>query len=111
MVDLSKRNREGINNMETIMLYMIVVLVIVMGVGSYYIATDIKKKIGWLYLLNGTCGILLGLILGFLRGNIISGLEVGAIAALLYMFGGVIGRWQKQRFTELDHWYKERFKK
>ena len=97
--------------METIVLYMIVSLLIVMGVGSYYIATDIKKKFGWLYLLNGLCGILLGLILGALRGDIISGLEVGAILALLYMFGGIVGRWQKQRFTELDQWYKKRFKK
>jgi hypothetical protein len=92
--------------METMALYIFLVLLIVMGAGTYYIATDIKEKSGWLYLLIGICGILGGLLLGFLRSNIVSGLQVGVLITLLYLFGGVMGRWQKQGFTKLERWYK-----
>jgi F0F1-type ATP synthase assembly protein I len=57
------------------------------------------------------CGILLGLSLGYLRSDTYSGLPVGLIIALLFIFGGAMSRWQKQKFTELEHWNKKRSKK
>ena len=93
------------------MLYTILALVMIMGVCTYNIGTNLKKAPGWLYLLNGMCGILIGLCLGYLRSDIYSGLPVGLIIALLSIFGGAMSRWQKQKFTELEHWNKKRSKK
>ena len=97
--------------MKTIMLYIILALLIIMGVGTYNIGSNFKKGPGWLYLLNGICGILMGLSLGYLRRDISSGLPVGLIIALLFISGGAMSRWQKQKFTELEHWNKKRSEK
>jgi len=96
--------------METIMLYIIIALII-MGDGTYTIGANLTKRPGWLYLLNGICGILIGLSLGYLRSDIFSGLPIGLIIALLYIFSGAMSRWQKQKFTELERWHKKRSKK
>jgi len=97
--------------METTMLYIIIALIIIMGVGTYTIGANLTKRPGWLYLLNGICGILIGLSLGYLRSDISSGLPIGLIIALLSIFGGAMSRWQKQKFTELERWHKKRSKK
>ncbi len=97
--------------MPTIVLYIILVFVAVIGISVYIISTNLKKNPGWLYLVICTCGLALGILLGFLRRDIYSGLQVGIIITLLSIFGGVTGRWQRQKFTELEDWHKKRFDK
>jgi hypothetical protein len=97
--------------MPTIVLYIILVFVAVIGISVYIISTNLKKNPGWLYLVICTCGLALGILLGSLRRDIYSGLQVGIVITLLSIFGGLIGRLQRQKFTELEDWYKKRFKK
>ena len=93
------------------MLYIILALLIIMGFSTYNISNNFTKGPVWFYLLNGICGILMGLSLGYLRRDISSGLPVGLIIALLFIFSGAMSRWQKQKFTELERSHKKKSKK
>jgi|SRR5688572_8279330 hypothetical protein len=97
--------------MSTIVLYIILVFVAVIGISVYIISTNLKKNPGWLYLVICACGLALGILLGSLRGDIYLGLQVGIIITLLSIFAGVTGRWQRQKFIELEDWHKKRLKK
>jgi carbon starvation protein CstA len=96
---------------QTIIIYIIVILVLTMGIGVYIISTNLEKRPGWLYLFICIGGVIIGLLIGYLRSDISSGLLVGILMALLGVFSGITGRWQRQKFTELEDWYKKRFKK
>lgn len=97
--------------MHTIVAYIILVFVMAMTISMYIISTNLKKNPGWLYLVICICGVALGLLLGYLRSDISSGLLVGILMASLSVFGGMIGRLQRQKFIDLEDWYKKRFKK
>jgi len=97
--------------MQKIVVYIILVFVIAIGISIYTISTNLKKNPGWLYLVICISGVALGILMGIVRRDIYSGLQVGIIITLLSLFVGVTGRWQRQKFTQLEDWYKKRFKK
>jgi len=97
--------------MQTIIIYIIVILVLAMGISVYIVSTNLEKRPGWLYLFICIGGVIIGLLLGYLRSDISSGLLVGILMALLCLFSGMTGRWQRQKFIDLEAWQKKRFKK
>lgn len=97
--------------MQTFVAYILVILAIAMGISVYIISTNLKKRPGWLYLFISICGVLIGVLIGYLTSDIYLGLQVGIIVILLCLFSGMTGRWQRQKFIGLEDWYKRRFKK
>lgn len=97
--------------MRTLIIYIISILIIAIGISGYIISTNLEKRPGRLYLFICTGGAMIGLLLGYLRSDISSGLLVGILMALLGVFSGMIGRLQRQKFIDLEDWYKKRFKK
>ena len=97
--------------MQTIIAYIIVILMAVMAISVYTVSTNLKKRPGWLYLIISACGTLIGISVGYVRSDIYLGLQVGIIVILLGVFVSLTGRWQRQKFMDLDTWHKKRSKK
>ena len=56
--------------MQTIIIYIIVLLMIAMGISVYIVSTNLEKRPGWLYLFISISGVLLGISISYLRSDI-----------------------------------------
>ena len=82
--------------METIILAILFTYLVVSGI-RVFIGLDLRKWTSWLY---GIYGFLSGFLIGFLIADIQLGLQVGAIFALIVMYGGAMVHWHRQRFKK-----------
>jgi high-affinity Fe2+/Pb2+ permease len=88
--------------METKFDLIFLTLLIVMGVGTYLRAKDLNKSPRIVYLLDLIFGVIIGLLVGYLRSDISFGLMIGVFVGFLFVLGGVVTRWQIRKFTELE---------
>lgn len=63
--------------------------------GCIFIGLDPRKWFSWLF---GLYGFVSGFIFGLLKADTRGGIMLGALFALVVIYGGISSFWQRQRF-------------
>jgi hypothetical protein len=87
--------------METIIALIFFTFTIAMVVATYIGAKSLSKSPVRVYLFDLVCGVVMGCLAGYQRGDISSGLTLGVLIGLLFVLVGAVSRWQIEQFTNL----------
>ena len=87
--------------METIINLIYLILLTVMGIGTYISAKNFNNSPFRVYLLDISCAVIMGCLAGYRRNDISSGLILGIFMGLLIVLVGEVSRRQIKYFTEL----------
>jgi hypothetical protein len=88
--------------METFSNLIYITLFLALGIGTYIAAKDQTRSPIRIYLVDITCGVIMGCLAGYQRNDISSGLMLGVLIGLLFVLVGAVSRWQIKQFTNLQ---------